>query len=473
MAKIILVMGYTTRLKFTFLCFCLLVLTACNADYENKSQTTSCPLWHVWNRNGQCECGADYHQTVKCDDNYVYIKRGNCITWNNSTNSAVLYICLYSTHWNTIQDNYRIPKNVSGTKLSDITCKDYNRKGDQCRECIDGYGPAVFSDGITCTDCSMYRHLWILNPLFQIAMVCLMYLLFALFQINLTSSPLNLTVMFLQFVVQEVKSNSIVHFKGVRYIGQIPIKVFFTLFAILNLDFFHMILPPLCITANTKAVNILLFDYIIASVPIVFTALMYILIELYDENCKPIVILSYPIRRLTGIYAGWNPKKRILTTFASFFLLSYTKIFFASLRFLLAVNLYNSHGNTVKKSAILLYDPAIRLFDSDHIIYAVLTFSAFFIFIILPTFFLALYPTRLFRKLVNMLGFQRWDILAQIMDIFQGWYKNGSNGTRDYRPVASLYFLLRIGLWCEFVLTFLIDFNKDVIHRVWNFRALE
>ena len=35
-------------------------------------------------------------------------------------------------------------------------------------------------------------------------------------------------------------------------------------------------------------------------------------------------------------------------------------------------------------------------------------------------------------------------ILNFIMDIFQGWYKNGTEGTRDYRSVSALYLLLRI-----------------------------
>ena len=456
-----LVSGFSTNLKITFLCLNLLVLANCNSYHE--SETSSCPLWHVRGRNGQCECGASYDHTVKCDDNYVYILRGNCITWSNSTNSAVFYTCLYSASWDTTRDTYRIPNNVSGTKLNDITCKDYNRKGDQCKECIDGYGPAIFSDGITCTDCSKHKHLWILNLLFQIAMVCLMYLMFALIQINLTSSPLNLLVTYLQFAVIVVKFDSLVYFKGVRYIGQVSSKVLFTLCAMLNLDFLHMVLPPLCVSTNMKTVDILLFDYIIACVPLILTVFSFICIELYDRNYKLIVFLSYPIRCFTSVHQNWNPRKRILTTFVSFFLLSYAKFLFVSLSFLLSVTLYNSKGEAVPNSAILLYDPAIRPFDSEHIIYVVLTFSVLLVFVIIPTLFLVLYPTRIFRKTVNLLGFQRWDILAQIMDIFQGWYKDGLNGTRDYRPFASMYFLLRIVSCCEFFLTFLADFKEQAV----------
>ena len=32
------------------------------------------------------------------------------------------------------------------------------------------------------------------------------------------------------------------------------------------------------------------------------------------------------------------------------------------------------------------------------------------------------------------------------MDIFQGWYKDGTEGTYDYRPLSSLYMILRLVL---------------------------
>ena len=38
-----------------------------------------------------------------------------------------------------------------------------------------------------------------------------------------------------------------------------------------------------------------------------------------------------------------------------------------------------------------------------------------------------------------------------IMDTFQGWYKDGTEGTYDYRPLSALYMLLRITLLGEFL----------------------
>ena len=37
------------------------------------------------------------------------------------------------------------------------------------------------------------------------------------------------------------------------------------------------------------------------------------------------------------------------------------------------------------------------------------------------------------------------------MDIFQGWYKDGEEETKDYRSLSALYFLLRITFSCLFV----------------------
>ena len=454
-----LVAGFHTSLKILLLCSAyLFVLVTCITEHNN-SEKNVCPLWHIESKNGDCVCGANYYNTVTCDKNYVYLLRGNCITWSSSTNSAVFHECLYSPLWNTTQVTYRIPKNIPGTKVNDITCKDYNRKDDQCSKCIDGYGPALFSYGITCTDCSKYRHLWSLNLLFQIAMVCLMYLIFALLQINLTSSPLNLIVMYVQFIVLLFKIDGNVYFEAVYSVGRLPMKILFTVLAIANLDFFHMVLPALCISTRMKTIDVLIFDYAIAIVPLLFTILVFLCIELYDRKFRLIVLLSYPVRCLTRFRSTWNPRKTILATFASFFLLSYSKFMFVSIKLLLAFYSYNSKGEPIADSAKLLLDPAIKPFHSEHIAYAVLAFSALFIFVLFPTLFLLFYPTRLLKRVISSFGFQRWDILNQFMDIFQGWYKDGTNGTRDYRYFFAFYLLLRIGLLCEFVVLFLVNYN--------------
>ena len=195
------------------------------------------------------------------------------------------------------------------------------------------------------------------------------------------------------------------------------------------------------------------FDYITALYPILLTILVYALIELHARNCRVVAIASMPLRQLYHYFDGrWDPKQSILSTFATFLLLSYSKILFASCNFLIAVQSYNSTGDQVPNSTILLYDPNIHYFTSEHIIPYIITALSALIFILLPPLFLLLYPTCLFKALLTCCGFRRWDILHMIMDTFQGWYKDGTEGTYDYRPLSALYMLLRVALVGEFLI---------------------
>ena len=52
---------------------------------------------------------------------------------------------------------------------------------------------------------------------------------------------------------------------------------------------------------------------------------------------------------------------------------------------------------------------------------------------------------KLFQKCLGCSG-RRWLALHAIADVFQGCYKNGTNGTRGCQYFAGLYFVLRIVL---------------------------
>ena len=66
------------------------------------------------------------------------------------------------------------------------------------------------------------------------------------------------------------------------------------------------------------------------------------------------------------------------------------------------------------------------------------------LFVFFPTILLILYPTRLFRKCVSCCGFRRWYTLHMFVESFQGQYKDGTNGTRDFRMVSASFLVLRI-----------------------------
>ena len=157
-----------------------------------------------------------------------------------------------------------------------------------------------------------------------------------------------------------------------------------------------------------------------------------------------IIILSAPFRLLW--WRNWKPNETILSTCATFLVLSYSKFLFVSISLLFYIRTHNCKCEVIPNSSVLLYDSSVKFLSSEHIPYVVLALSVITIFVLLPPLLLLLYPTRSFRKCLNSCGFCQWDILQLVMDIFQGWYKDGTEGTYDYRSLSALYMVLRIVL---------------------------
>ena len=67
---------------------------------------------------------------------------------------------------------------------------------------------------------------------------------------------------------------------------------------------------------------------------------------------------------------------------------------------------------------------------------------------------LILYPMKGFKLCLEKCRFRHWHSLAIVMDVFQGWFKDGTKRTLDYRTMSALYMLLRVGFSCEFVLNY-------------------
>ncbi len=63
-----------------------------------------------------------------------------------------------------------------------------------------------------------------------------------------------------------------------------------------------------------------------------------------------------------------------------------------------------------------------------------------------PLILLLLYPIKRFRKLLSYCGPKKYHALYVFLDSFQGHYKDGTNGTRDYRAASCISFVLRFGV---------------------------
>ena len=100
----------------------------------------------------------------------------------------------------------------------------------------------------------------------------------------------------------------------------------------------------------------------------------------------------------------------------------------------------------------LYYDGSIEYFGEKHLPYAIVALLVVLIFIIFPILLLLLYPMRCFQRCLGCCKV-RWHALRIFIDAFQGYYKDGTNGTRDCRYFAGVYLLMRLLLAILFAIT--------------------
>ena len=88
--------------------------------------------------------------------------------------------------------------------------------------------------------------------------------------------------------------------------------------------------------------------------------------------------------------------------------------------------------------------------SQEHLIFVTIAVCVLLIYIISPIILLIVYPTRLVRKCVTCCRFRRWHALHMFVESFQGQYKDGTNGTRDFRMISALFLILRILILATF-----------------------
>ena len=145
----------------------------------------------------------------------------------------------------------------------------------------------------------------------------------------------------------------------------------------------------------------------------------------------------------------WDSTASTINTFTTFLLLSFSKILFVSFTLLYTSHVQYIHGHIPRK-CVLYYDPTVEFYTHEYSIFAAIAGCVLAIFIIFPTILLILYPTRLFRRCVSCCGFRRWHALHMFVESFQGQYKDGTNGTRDFRMVSASFLILRILILATF-----------------------
>ena len=408
----------------------------CNNTY-NSSTEPSCPTWSYLTDNGSCECGDTLHGAIQCNvtSHYLAIHTCYCMTHDSSTSTTVVGPCLYSC--SSPQVYHTLPLNVS--QLNTEMCGHLHRTGQLCGQCEEGYKQPAYCyspECVLCTSTTNHNRL----KYIAVAFVPLTFFLMVVFyfRIRATSAQLNAFILFSQIVSAPPMVVAVLN--SMKSWPKVVAQIGATVYGIWNLDFFRTVFPDICF--DLSSLQILALDYVIAFYPLLLMIIFYVLIELHDSNCRPIVYLWKPFHSCFSYFRRqWNARASTIDAFTTCLLLSYVKLLNISGAVLVPTWVYDVQCQKTK--LFLYYDTTIRYFNKEHLPYALVAIAVLLIFVFAPLLLLILYPMRCFQRCLSHCRV-RWHALPIFADSFQGCYKDGTDGTRDCRYFAAMYLLVRI-----------------------------
>ena len=397
----------------------------------------------------------DSHTTsyINCENELVMA--GVCLTrLTNDSKVAGYGNCPYVTFRNMLvfRDNVVYHIDFEMSTLTEQTCGPLNRKGLLCSECYEGYGPAVYAFGNKCVKChgSIYGR-WALYLLVVLLPITAFYIIVIIFNINAASPPLTAFVLYCQLFVTINRIYMPSQQNLTSYYKRPTFLLVLTLSGIWNLDFGRYVIPPFCVSERLNTHHALLLDYVIGFYPMFLIFITYALIKLHSSNFKLVVLLWQPFHRcFAKVRRTWDSEASIVNTFTTFLLLTFSKILFVSfysiqIETLTILNFTNPYIHHV-----YYYSPNIRVDNHKFIPFITLSYTIVTAFVFIPTILLCCFPSRLFRKVLFLCCGRIQHTINMFMDTLQGYYKDGTNGTYDWRFLAGFYPLLRIVIMWSF-----------------------
>ena len=405
-----------------------------------------CPPWFIFENSSkstfpQCVCSEASDTSVICNQRKrtSFLKLGHCMFQDDQQYGTVATSCPYLFPSHLIEHGkILLPQNV--TYLNSFICGQLRRETGAlfCGKCSNGTGPSIHSFGRECTECSGMSTLYYFILLY--VPTTIIFLAILLFRCNLASPPMAHYIMYCNILALALRNHGhkIMVPSANAYMMKI-IRLLLTVDSIWVLDPLYFISPPLCISDNIHETYFPVLDTIAAAYPFILLLLTYSIIELHSRDSKAIVFIHNQLNTMfRKLFVSWHSEKSLIQAFATLFLLSFMKFLAIGTDPFLLASVTNMSGNVVAHVSYI--DPTITFFSHQHLTIVVISGTVLAFILLPPILLLTFYPTKCFRKVSKRLK-PRWLLTIKIFtDTFHGSYKDGTNGTRDYRPVAGLIF---------------------------------
>ena len=418
------------------------LLLALASGYAVVDQSSECPNWyHRPQGSHHCQCGPTLKGGIMCSDDGVYVRVDYIMTWDTATNQTIAALSNYGGYVNysaIINRVYTLMPSDS-RDLNETVCAPNNRQGFLCEDCVPGFGPTAYSP--KCMDCKKLSTvsasaIFLTLKLFPIT---IMFILLMIFRVNITKGPLFGYVFYCQAHVLAMTRMIVFHklflLKVHSYGWVLQISLFLSSFWVTD---FSLLGDNYCISESLNKMDVLLLNFVSVLYQLLLVTLTFTLIELHAGNCRPFVIMWKPFGRcFSKIRRNWSATDSIVHAYATLLLLSFVTLNNNFYQILQSTNVYNSTGKVYTN--VLLNMPSINVYSSKYIYYLVIVVMLMFLLSVCPTALLFIYSIKMLRKNVSNCCSLRIQIVLNIfVDTFQGTFKDGLNGTREYRIFPAI-----------------------------------
>ena len=430
------------------LCILCVLLSA----WALAQEDTYCPTWYHYNSSiGKCECGDHLSGGTLCvDPGQVYLRIDYCMTLDNLSNMSIAGNC-HHCHFNRhkmIRGMFGLLPNDS-SQLIGAQCTPNHRQGLLCTKCTEGYGASVTSLTPKCVECTFSPIAAVLlYLLIELLPITVFFTFIVIFRINILSGPLSGYFIFCQAYAAvtnqlfEMYSTLLIHASVYAKFLLYSSYVLSSIWALCSFN----ILPPLCMSARISLMNAVAMKYVRVAYPLVLVPTTYCLIELHARNFKPVVFLCRPFSScLRKVNLNLSTNDSIIHAYATLYFLSFAALNYISFKLLNIIDLIREDGTVLKHR--LQLDPTVTGYTSTHAPYIVIAYVTLTFLGMIPAILLCLYPIGKFRNTLECVISQRKMIMLNtFVETLHSCYKNGLNGTRDYRSFLGIIMLLTIVL---------------------------
>ena len=340
----------------------------------------------------------------------------------------------------------RIPSNDNMVAMMDrVLCNATHRTGILCGQCQPGYAPAINYGGrhsSECVPCDEHSSKvnWIYYILSVYVPLLVVFLVIIVFNIRLTTGPLNSFILFAQVISSSLGDSDQEGIAGLHGLGseafeksyQIPYNLF-------NLNIFGSLLPPFCLHESLNTLDTIALRYVVGFFP-----LLIILATVLLVRCQRCLKMG---AKLPPCFQNCQAGTSLQHAFAAFVLLSYNQLCQVTAYLLTPVSVFDQSFQEVNNRVYFQGDYLTT--DATYTVRYKLPALLVTILLVLVPIALLHYPLRWVERLVSKVSCLKKVYpsasIAILLDTFQGCFKD------NRRYFAGLYLALRLLLFFAFL----------------------